>query len=171
MKRYLRLFKQRQSITAFDITVFLRQLATLLAAGVPIIQSCDILEKSQEKSALRLLIYQIKRHILSGHHLADSLQQHRRYFNEVTYQLVKVGEYTGRLDTLLDTVAHYQEKSLAFKNRIKQALFYPCVITVTAFAVTICLLVFVIPHSLIYSKRQIRLYPYLLCGYFGLLSA
>lgn len=146
MKEYLRRFKLKQQITAFDIIVFLRQLATLLTAGVPIIQSCDMLANSQEKSALRLLIHAIKRDISAGKQLAQSLQAHPHCFDNLTCQLIKIGEHTGRLDTALETVAAYQEKNWAFKNRLQQALFYPCVISITALAVTVCMLVFVIPR-------------------------
>lgn len=137
--------KQRNRINQFDITVFLRQFATLIGAGIPIIQCCEILEKSQEKTALRLLIYAIKRELLSGKNLCNCLKHHSHHFNTLTCQLVQIGEHTGQLDIMLTTLANYQEKHLAFRKRIIQALFYPCIITVTAFMVTFCMLIFVVP--------------------------
>lgn len=142
----VRRIKQREHINAFDITLFLRQFATLVSAGIPIIQGCDILEKSQEKTALRLLIYTIKREVLSGKTLASSLSEHPVYFDALTSQLVQIGEHTGKLELMLSRIAVHQEKQLAFKKRIKQALFYPSLITFTALVVTLGLLLFVIPR-------------------------
>jgi type IV pilus assembly protein PilC len=137
---------QNKRITLFDITVFLRQLATLMSAGVPIIQSCELLEKSQVKSSIRLLIYSIKREMLTGKALYYSLQSHHPYFDELTCQLIKMGEYTGKLDEMLRIIADQQEKNLAFKKHMYQTLFYPCVICVTAFIVTFSMFIFVIPR-------------------------
>jgi type IV pilus assembly protein PilC len=144
--RYFHHAKQRKKITPFDIILFLRQFATLIAAGIPLIQACDILEQSQEKRALRLLIYAIKRDILSGKNLYASLRQHPRYFDELTCHLIQIGEHTGKLDSLLITIATYQEKNLALHNKIKQALFYPCLLAITAIVMTLAMLIFVIPH-------------------------
>src|SRR5947207_1936458 len=88
---FLRL-KQKRGISALDITLFLRQFATLLTAGIPILQACDILEKSQIKSAMRLLIYSIKRELLSGKDLYSCLSYHSLYFEEIACQLIKIGE-------------------------------------------------------------------------------
>lgn len=146
LKQHWKYFSQNQRVNAFDITVFLRQFATLISAGIPIIQSCDILEKSQEKRALRLLIYSIKRDILSGHNLYSSLKSHPTYFDLLTCHLVQIGEHTGQLEMMLITIANYQEKNLAFKKKVKQALFYPCIITLTALMVTFSMFIFVIPR-------------------------
>jgi type IV pilus assembly protein PilC len=146
LKQKLYQTKQKYPITSLDITLFLRQFATLQSAGVPIIQSCEMLEKSQEKIALRLLIYSIKREILTGKNLFHSLRQHARYFDELTCQLILIGEHTGKLETMLTTIANHHEKKLAFRKKLKQALFYPCIISFTAFIVTSCLFIFVIPR-------------------------
>lgn len=146
LKLQLQRLKHRCHITTFDISVFLRQFASLIAAGIPIIQSCELLEKSQEKNALRLLIYSIKRDILSGKNLYFSFKQHPRYFDELTCQLVQIGEHTGKLDMMLNTIASYQEKNQAFANRVKQALFYPCIISITAVIATFCMFIFIIPR-------------------------
>ncbi len=117
-----------------------------MSAGVPIIQSCDLLEKSQVKSSIRLLIYSIKREMLTGKELYYSLRSHHYYFDELTCQLVKMGESTGKLDKMLCIIADQQEKNFAFKKRVYQTLFYPCVICVTAFIVTCSMFIFVVPR-------------------------
>jgi len=143
---WVQMCKQKQRITEFDITVFLRQLATLISAGIPLIQSCELLEKSQVKVTVRLLIYSIKRDMLTGKELFYCLRSHQSYFDELTCQLINIGEHTGKLDIMLNVVADLQEKIIAFKKRIKQALFYPCMITFTALIVTGSMLIFVIPR-------------------------
>ncbi|TAK79237.1 MAG: type II secretion system F family protein [Gammaproteobacteria bacterium] len=146
LKHYLHHRKQKHSISTRDTALFFRQFATLIAAGVPIIQSCTILEKSQEKTALRLLIYAIKRDILAGKTLSHCLQRYPHYFDPLTVQLIKIGEHTGRLDTMLLIIATHQEKHLAFRKRIQQALFYPVLILITALIITFCMFIFVIPR-------------------------
>jgi len=146
LKQHLQHQKQKRQITPWDTMLFLRQFATLIAAGVPIIQSCTILEKSQAKIALRRLIYAIKRDILAGKTLSHCLQRYPHYFDHLTCQLIKIGEHTGRLDHLLLTIANHQEKYLAFRKRIQQALFYPSLILITAFIITFCMLIFIIPR-------------------------
>lgn len=138
--------QNQKTISDFDITVFLRQFATLLTAGIPIIQCCEMLEKSEVKQSLRLLIYGIKRDLLSGKQLSVSFSALQTYFNALTCELIKIGEATGRLDKMLTTIAHYQEKNLAFKKRLRQACFYPAVIGMTALCVTLSLFIFVIPR-------------------------
>ncbi len=146
LQQHMSTITQRSRPTPFDITVFLRQLATLIAAGIPLVECCTLLEKSQEKIALRLLIYTIKNEMLSGKNLSASLKAHADYFDSFTIQLVEIGEHTGRLHHLLLTIAHYHEKQLAFKNKVKQALFYPCLMLAAAIIVMLILIVFVIPR-------------------------
>ncbi len=151
-------YKQTQHITTLDITLFLRQLATLIIAGVPLIQSCDLLEKSQVKIAVRLLIYSIKREMLNGKAFFYSLRCHRHYFDELTCQLVNIAEHTGKLEIMLGIIADQQEKNLALKKKIKQALFYPCMMTLTALIITISMLIFVIPRfAELFHDTQITL--------------
>lgn len=145
-KEKLNALRNKQSITTFDVTVFLRQFATLMTAGIPLVQCCDILEKSQEKPALRLMIYHLKRDILSGQTLFTSMQRHSQYFSATTCQLIKIGEHTGKLDHLLNNIANDQEKSWAMKKQIKNALFYPCFITIIAFIITCSMFIFVVPR-------------------------
>jgi type IV pilus assembly protein PilC len=128
-----------------DLTLFFRQFATLITANIPIIQCCDILETSQEKLAMRLLIQQIKRDLFSGKALSLILCQHPRYFNEFICQLIRIGEQTGKLDVMLLTIADHFEKNLALNRKIKQALFYPSIILLTGFLLVICMFIFVIP--------------------------
>src|SRR5579872_5667623 len=124
--------KQKRRITSFDITLFLRQFATLLTAGIPMLHCCEMLEKSQIKIAMRLLIYSIKRELLSGKDFYSSLRCHERYFDTLTCQLIKIGEHTGKLDITLQMIADEHEKQMVFSKRIKQALFYPCIISIAA---------------------------------------
>jgi len=139
------LWKKRR-ITTFDITLFFRQFATLLTAGVPLLHGCDLLEKSQEKKAMQDLIHSIKHELLSGKDFYFSLIYHEQYFDPLTCQLIKIGEHTGKLDTTLQTIADEKEKQHFFKKQIKQTLFYPCIISISAFVITISLFLFVIPR-------------------------
>jgi len=138
--------KKYHRITAFDIIVFIRQFSALLTAGIPILQCCEILEKSQVKTDLRLLIFSIKQELLSGKDFYSSLSCHDNYFDAITCQLVKIGEYTGNMDVVLNMIAKEKEKQVAFKSSIKQALFYPCIITIAAIIVTLSMFLFVIPR-------------------------
>jgi len=138
--------KRRRGIVDADITAFLRQFATLINAGIPLIKACAILEKSQEKTALRLLIYSIKRDISAGRQLAHTMRQYPVYFNELLCQLIHLGEQTGKLDAMLGLIADAQEKKLILKKRIKQTLFYPSVILITAILLMLSMLLFVIPR-------------------------
>jgi type IV pilus assembly protein PilC len=135
-----------RSITATDIMLFMRQFATLHSAGISILKSCEILERIQEKRRMCILIYSIKRELLCGKNLFYSLRERRDYFDALTCQLVKLGEQTGKLDVMLCKIADHHEKNMAIKKRIKQALFYPAVITLTALAVTFAMFLFVIPR-------------------------
>ncbi len=138
--------KKRRKINPTDITFFLRQFAILLTAGIPILKCLSLLEQSQNKIAMRLLLFSIRRELLSGKEVYASLRLHAHYFNELTCQLIRIGEHTGKLDMTLNMIAEEHEKQLAFMKRIQQALFYPCLITIAAILVTISLFLFVIPR-------------------------
>jgi type IV pilus assembly protein PilC len=146
IKKAWQLHKQRQRVTKLDISLFLRQFTTLLTAGVPLIHCCELLEKSQEKTAMRLLLYAIKRELLSGKSLFHSLRLHPLYFDEFTCQLIHVGEHTGQLDYILNRLADYREKNMRLQKQLHQALFYPCIISMTALLVCGCLFFCVIPR-------------------------
>lgn len=139
------MIKLNQRLNLTDKVIFLRQFATLLAAGVPLLQCCNILERSQSKIALRLLIYAIKREILLGKTLFQSLRPHT-FFDALTLQLIHLGECTGQLDKILMTLAKHQEKNLALKKQIRHALFYPAFIALTAMGMALSLLIFVVPR-------------------------
>lgn len=152
----LRKFKAQ--ITDADITIFLRQFATLLTAGIPIIKACTLLEKSQTNHLIRVLIFTIRREIATGKSLFESLQAHRPYFDNLTLQLIYIGEHTGRLDVMLVKIANHHEQLLAFKKRIKQALFYPTLVMVTAAMITLSLFLFVVPKfAELFIDMQVKL--------------
>lgn len=137
---------KKNQITTFDIMVFLRQFATLLSAGIPIIKSLEILSQCQPKIACASLIHLIKKDILSGKNLFTCMSRHARYFDELTCHLISIGEHTGKLNFILNTIAMHHEKSHRLKLRLKQTLFYPILISIAALIITICMLLFIIPR-------------------------
>lgn len=140
------LFSRGKKIHAQDITTFSRQLATMLQAGIPLIQSFDIVSKGQKNAAMRDLIEQVKRDVETGLTLGESLGKHPAYFNDLFCNLVDAGEKSGSLDIMLDKVATYKEKIETIKKKIKKALTYPAAVIVIAFLVTAGLLIFVVPQ-------------------------
>lgn len=146
---YRQLFQslyETRKIKAFDIAMLLQQLATLISANIALIKCCDILISMQQKNSLRILIHDIKQQLLSGKTLHLSMKRYPHYFDMLTCQLIKIGEQTGKLDTLLISIANHHEKNIAFKRQLKQMLFYPCIIMLTSFLITACMFIFVIPH-------------------------
>ncbi|MBL4710913.1 MAG: type II secretion system F family protein, partial [Gammaproteobacteria bacterium] len=140
------LFTERQkAITTKDIAVFSRQLATMLKAGVPMVQAFDIVGQGHSNPSMAKLIFQVKADIEAGGTLASALSQHPVYFDELFVSLVDAGEQSGALETLLEKVATYKEKSEALKNKIKKALTYPISVLVVAVVVSAILLIFVVP--------------------------
>ncbi|TAK61686.1 type II secretion system F family protein [Methylobacter sp.] len=140
------LFTQKvQAITPGDIAVFSRQLATMLKAGVPLVQSFDIVGKGHDNPSMEALLMGIKADIEGGDTLAQALQKKSIYFDELTCNLVDAGEQAGVLETLLDKIATYKEKTESMKKKIKKALTYPIAVIVVAFVVTTILLIFVVP--------------------------
>lgn len=139
------LFKTKKKITGADIASFARQLATMITAGVPMVQSLDIIAKGHENPAMQDLVLAIKANVEAGNTLADSLAQHPRYFDTLFVSLVEAGEQSGSLESLLDKIATYKEKTEAIKAKIKKAMFYPLSVLVIAFVVSAILLIFVVP--------------------------
>jgi type IV pilus assembly protein PilC len=140
------LFKSKvKSITTGDIAVFARQLATMLEAGVPLVQSFDIIGKGHENPSMQELLLSIKADIEGGNTLASALKKKPLYFDELFCNLVAAGEQAGVLETLLDKIATYKEKTESIKKKIKKALTYPIAVIVVAFVVTSILLLFVVP--------------------------
>jgi len=132
-------------ITAGDISVFARQMATMMTAGVPLIQSFEIVGEGHENPTMQTLILQIKGDIEAGGTMADALRKHPNEFDDLFCNLIDAGEQAGILESLLTKVAIYKEKSEAIKKKIKGALTYPIAIIVVALVVSAILLIFVVP--------------------------
>jgi type IV pilus assembly protein PilC len=140
------LFRSGGKPTPGDIAIFTRQLSTMLAAGIPLVQAFEIVGVGHEKPAMQKLILDIKTNIEGGSSLHESLKKHPLYFDDLYVNLVEAGEQAGALESLLDKVATYKEKTEALKKKIKKALFYPAAVLAVAVIVTLILLLFVIPQ-------------------------
>lgn len=146
VRKEMQLFKNGKKVDAADIALFARQLATMLQAGIPMVQCFDIIGNGHEKPSMQKLVLAIKSDIESGTSLHEALGKHPLYFDDLFVNLVEAGEQAGALETLLDKVATYKEKTEALKKKIKKALFYPAAVLVVAVVVTMILLIFVIPQ-------------------------
>jgi type IV pilus assembly protein PilC len=146
ISKELTFFKSSGKITPYDIAIFSRQLATMLGAGIPLVQAFEIVGNGHDNPAMQKLILGMKTDLESGTALAEALGRHPLYFDDLYINLVTAGEQAGALDTLLDKVATYKEKTEDIKKKIKKALFYPAAVMVVAVIVTIILLIFVIPQ-------------------------
>jgi type IV pilus assembly protein PilC len=135
-----------QKITAKDIAIFTRQIATMLTAGVPLIQSLEMISSGAKNKSLSKLISSIADEVKAGQPLAKSLRAYPRYFDELYCDLIHSGEQSGALDKIFDRVAVYKEKAEALKSKIKKAMFYPIAVVVVALIVTSILLIFVVPQ-------------------------
>jgi type IV pilus assembly protein PilC len=139
-------FKSGGKVSNEDIAVFSRQLATMMSAGIPMVQAFEIIGNGHEKPAMQKLVLDIKSNIEGGSTLHESLAKFPLYFDDLFVNLVEAGEQAGALETLLDKIATYKEKTEALKKKIKKALFYPAAVLIVAVVVSIILLVFVIPQ-------------------------
>lgn len=128
-----------------DIAIFSRQLATMLEAGVPLVQSFDIIGRGHDNATMKELLLGVKADIESGNSLTEALRKKPIYFDELFCNLVEAGEHAGILETLLDKIATYKEKTESLKAKIKKALVYPAAVVVVAAIVTAILLLFVVP--------------------------
>jgi type IV pilus assembly protein PilC len=128
-----------------DISLFTRQLATMMKAGVPLLQAFDIVGKGSSNPAVTKLLFDIKTDVETGSALAAAFRKYPLYFDALFCNLVAAGEQAGILETLLDRLAVYKEKTLAIKSKIKSALFYPISIIAVAFIITAVIMIFVIP--------------------------
>ncbi len=137
---------KKGKITAPDISVFSRQLATMMSAGVPLVQAFEIVGKGHDNPAMQDLIMDVKATVESGSTLAEALGKHPLHFDGLYCSLVHAGEQAGILENLLDKIATYKEKTEAIKGKIKKALFYPAAIIIVSFVITAILLIFVIPQ-------------------------
>jgi type IV pilus assembly protein PilC len=146
VKKQSAAFKSGGKVKAEDIAVFSRQLATMLAAGIPLVQSFEIVGNGNEKPSMQRLVLDIKQDVEGGTSLHEALGKHPLYFDDLFVNLVAAGEQAGALETLLDKIATYKEKTEALKKKVKKALFYPAAVLVVAIIVTVILLLFVIPQ-------------------------
>lgn len=146
VRKNIELFKTKRKITTGDIAIFSRQLATMMAAGVPLVQALEIVGRGHENPSMSELILGVKTNIESGRSLAESLAQYPLHFDDLFVHLVDAGERSGTLETLLDKIATYKEKTEKIKKKVKKALVYPAAVVVVAFIVTGILLYFVVPQ-------------------------
>ena len=133
-------------VTPKDITVFSRQLATMMSSGVPLVQAFEIVGRGHENPAMQDLILGIKSDVEAGNNLTDSLKKRPQQFNALYCNLVQAGEQAGILEGILHKIASYMEKTEALKSKIKSALFYPAAVIVVAFIIVTILMIFVIPQ-------------------------
>lgn len=146
VRKQSQLFQSKGKVTPGDIAIFSRQMATMMTAGIPLVQSFDIIGAGHENPAMQKLILGIKSEVEGGTALAQALAKHPLHFDDLYVNLVEAGEQAGALETLLDKIATYKEKTEAIKKKIKKALFYPAAVVVVAIIVTAILLIFVIPQ-------------------------
>lgn len=138
--------KTSKKITPLDIVTFSRQMATMMTAGIPLVQSFDIVIKALENASVKELVGLIKNDVEAGKTFSEALRKHPKYFNQLYCNLVDAGEISGSLEKMLNNIATYKEKTEALKAKIKKALVYPSAVLVIAFIVTAALLIFVIPQ-------------------------
>ena len=138
-------FRSGKAITEKDVTLFTRQLATMMRAGVPLLQSFDIVGKGHENAAVARLLNDIRTDIETGSSLNQAFRKYPLYFDNLFCNLVSAGEQAGILESLLERLATYKEKILAIKSKIKSALFYPVAVLAVGFIVTAVIMIFVVP--------------------------
>lgn len=146
IRKQSQLFKNGKKVDSADIALFARQLATMLQAGIPMVQAFEIVGNGHEKPAMQKLIMAIKGDVESGTTLHESLAKHPLHFDDLFVNLVEAGEHAGALETLLEKIATYKEKTEALKKKIKKAMMYPAAVLIVAVIVTLILLIFVIPQ-------------------------
>ncbi|MFA5941878.1 MAG: type II secretion system F family protein [Sinimarinibacterium sp.] len=140
------LLQGKRKVTPGDIAIFLRQMSTMMSAGVPLVQSLEIVGRGHDNPSMGELIMGVKAHIEAGNSFAASLAKFPLQFDDLVVNLVDAGEKSGTLEALLDKVATYKEKTEAIKKKVKKALTYPTAVLVVAFIVTGILLYFVVPQ-------------------------
>jgi len=137
---------KKKKITPFDIALFTRQMATMMKAGVPLVQSFEIVADGLENPSLRDLVLDIKTDVAAGNSFAGALRNHPKHFDDLFCNLVDSGEQSGALETMLDRVATYLEKSETLKKKVKKAMTYPIAVLCVAMVVTGILLIKVVPE-------------------------
>lgn len=181
-KRSSSIFSQSgRSIKSADITLLTRQLSTMLQAGIPLLQSFDIIAKGQTKVRMRALVNSLKRDLETGITLSETFKREPLYFNELYCNLVAAGESSGSLETMLANIASYREKIESIKRKIKKALLYPSIVVIVGIVVSAILLIFVVPQfetlfkgfgatlpaftmMVIYLSRLVQGYWYIVLG-------
>ncbi len=154
----------RRRATLTDVTFFLRQFATLLQAGIPLITCLTLLTKGQPKLVMNQLASHIKNKLLTGEPLHQVMQHYPLYFNGFTCKMVQIGEQTGQLTATLMTVVDYHEKKIALIKKIQQTLFYPVLLLISASCITLGLFLFVVPHfAALFADTQTPLPLLTLC--------
>ena len=139
-------FSRGGRVSEKDITLFTRQLATMMKAGVPLLQAFDITAKGASNPAVGKLLTDVRTEVETGSSLAQAFRKHPVHFDALYCNLIGAGEQAGILDALLDRLATYKEKTLALKSKIKSAMFYPAAVVVVAFVVTAVIMLFVVPE-------------------------
>ncbi|QYZ65649.1 MAG: type II secretion system protein F [Gammaproteobacteria bacterium (ex Lamellibrachia satsuma)] len=137
---------RKKKIGSGDIAIFSRQLATMMSAGVPMVQAFEIIGRGHENPSMQDLILAVKADVEGGTALANALKKHPLYFDDLFCSLVSAGEHAGVLETLLHKIALYKEKTESIKGKIKKALFYPISVILVAIVVTAIIMIFVIPQ-------------------------
>ena len=138
-------FRSGGKVSEKDITLFTRQLATMMKAGVPLLQSFDIVGRGHSNPAVGKLLMDIKSDVETGSSLSQAFRKYPLYFDALFCNLIGAGEQAGILDSLLDRLATYKEKIMAIKSKIKSALFYPVAVMIVAFIITAVIMLFVVP--------------------------
>lgn len=178
---YFKHQEKYDSVKLSDICFFLRQFTSLLTSNIPIIQTCELLEKTQIKKPLQIFTYKIRRDILSGKNLSQCFKMHSKYFGELSCNLVEIGEKTGKLELMFETITEYHEKNLALRKKLQLALFYPAMISGIALIVLLTMFLFIIPqfadlfaqsttqlplftHMIFSTSSLIAAHPLLICG-------
>lgn len=128
-----------------DLVIFARQMATLVSAGIPLVQSLDILASQVDKEKFRVMLKQMHNEILSGKSLSEAMIPHQSVFSPLFVHMVRAGESSGKLEEILDRVAHYFEKSAELQKKVRAALMYPMIVSILAFLITFAMLTFIIP--------------------------
>jgi len=137
---------RKKKITTKDIAVFSRQLATMMAAGVPMVQAFEIVGRGHVNPSMQDLILAIKTDVEGGSSLNNALRKHPLYFDDLVCNLVEAGEQAGVLEVLLDKIATYKEKTESLKAKIKKAMFYPAAVMIVAVLITAIIMIFVVPQ-------------------------
>ena len=140
------LFGGGEKIKPVDIALLSRQIATMLSAGVTLIQTIEMIASGHANKTMRTLLGEIGASVSAGNPLSATLRKYPDYFDDLYCDLVETGEQSGALETIYDRIAIYKEKSEALKSKIKKAMFYPIAVVVVAFIVTTILLIFVVPQ-------------------------